>query len=122
MFESSPETVQYVGVMSVEVSRQRTPQLLGELHRGLGGVVHAGPGREHGPRHQDHSLEVGLADHRTVDKVLHTCSPHTLKYLNFNSSFTIFLTVIRCNLQFSHNETFLVFPYIGFHISHTSIH
>ena len=77
----TPEAVQYVGVVSVEVSRQRTPQLLGELHRGLCGVVHAGPGREHGPRHQDHTLEVRLADHRTVDKILDTCSPNTLKYL-----------------------------------------
>ena len=78
MCHSSPEAVQYVGVMSVEVSRQRTPQLLGELHRGLRGVVHPGPGGEHGPRHEDDPLEVRLADHRTMDQVLDTSSPNTL--------------------------------------------
>ena len=64
--------------MSVEVSRERTPKLPGQLHRRVRGVVHPGPGREHGARHQDDPLEVRLSDHRRMDKILYTRSSNTL--------------------------------------------
>ena len=64
--------------MSVEVSRERTPKLPGQLHRRVRGVVHPGPGREHGARHQDDPLEVRLSDHRRMDKILYTRSSNAL--------------------------------------------
>ena len=64
--------------MGVEVGGQRAAQLPGQLDRGVRGVVHPGPGGEHGARHQDDSLKVRLTDHRRVDKILHTSGSDTL--------------------------------------------
>ena len=65
-------------MVSVQVGGQGAAQLLGQLDGVLRGVVHPGPGGEHGARHEDHPLEVRLSDHRAVHQILHTGRAHTL--------------------------------------------
>ena len=69
-------------MVSVKVGRQGAAQGRGQPHRPVRGVVDPGPGGEHRARHEDHSVEVRLADHGAVDQVLHAGGPHSLRYLN----------------------------------------
>ena len=71
-------------MVGVEVGGQGAAQLPGQLHGVLRGVVNPGPGGEHGARHEDHPLEVRLADHGAVHQVLHTGRAHALGRHNNN--------------------------------------
>ena len=80
-----PEAVHDVGVVSVEVGRERTAQGSGQPRRPVWRVVDPRPGGEHRARHQDHPLEVRLPDHGAVDQVLHAGGPHPLQHLHLNT-------------------------------------
>ena len=97
---SSPEAVDDVGVMGVEVSRQGTPQGHRQSDGPVRRVVDPRPGGEDGARHQDDSVEVRLSDHGAVHQVLHTGRPHTLQQCNI---------IFSSGLQSGNKKNLLIF-------------